>query len=379
MFGLLAENGPFRIVESGETLYSNPYSWNRIANVIYVDSPASVGFSYNTEEVPYEDDDSTSLQNYLALQDFFTNKFPEYAQNDFYITGESYGGVYVPTLSERVYNGTDTFFLNFKGFAIGNGYLNVRMNQKSFYFFLYYHGLAGKSQFDAATAACCEDPGEEPDLDNCDYTSDETECVAALEALTSTAGPVDPYNILKNSGDGVFNNRGIRRQESRFMPSPLDAYRTRRGMFDDEVQFDNAKDGMAIWLKNPEVLTSLHVPDDAPVWHDCNSDLLYNQTYFDMAPFFQYMLPDLRAVLFNGDLDTRCNFIGDEWFAENLGREVTSGYRAWNLDDDQIGGFVKSYDSLDFLTVKGSGHMVPEDQPAAAFELFRKFINDEEY
>ena len=46
----------------------------------------------------------------MALKDFFAG-FPEFAANDFYVTGESYAGVYVPMLSELVMNDPE---FNFK-------------------------------------------------------------------------------------------------------------------------------------------------------------------------------------------------------------------------------------------------------------------------
>lgn len=49
--------------------------------------------------------------NYKALLSFFA-KFPAFTQNDFFIFGESYGGIYVPTLSLRVATGLARF--NFK-------------------------------------------------------------------------------------------------------------------------------------------------------------------------------------------------------------------------------------------------------------------------
>ena len=55
-------------------------------------------------------DFQTAYNNYMALKDFFAG-FPEFAANDFYVTGESYAGVYVPMLSELVMNDPE---FNFK-------------------------------------------------------------------------------------------------------------------------------------------------------------------------------------------------------------------------------------------------------------------------
>lgn len=41
------------------------------------------------------------MNNYLALKEFF-RLFPEFSQNELFLTGESYGGIYIPTLAERV-------------------------------------------------------------------------------------------------------------------------------------------------------------------------------------------------------------------------------------------------------------------------------------
>ncbi len=41
------------------------------------------------------------MNNYLALKEFF-RLFPEFSKNELFLTGESYGGIYIPTLAERV-------------------------------------------------------------------------------------------------------------------------------------------------------------------------------------------------------------------------------------------------------------------------------------
>ena len=80
-----------------------------------------------------------SYDNFLALKDFFV-KFPEFVKNEFFITGESYGGIYVPTLSVRVLADSN---INFKGMAIGNGISDFDTNENSLLYFAYYHGLIG--------------------------------------------------------------------------------------------------------------------------------------------------------------------------------------------------------------------------------------------
>ena len=43
--GLFYENGPFHVTDNA-TLYNNPYAWNLVSNVLYIEAPIGVGYSY---------------------------------------------------------------------------------------------------------------------------------------------------------------------------------------------------------------------------------------------------------------------------------------------------------------------------------------------
>ncbi|CAI9535784.1 unnamed protein product [Staurois parvus] len=125
--GLLTEHGPFLIQPDGVSLEYNSYSWNKIANVLYLEAPAGVGFSYSDDKNYKTNDTEVAHNNYLALKKFYT-LFPEYSANDLYITGESYGGVYVPSLAVQV---SQDSTINLKGIAVGNGLSSYEINDNS--------------------------------------------------------------------------------------------------------------------------------------------------------------------------------------------------------------------------------------------------------
>ena len=52
---------------------------------------------------------------------------------------------------------------------------------------------------------------------------------------------------------------------------------------------------------------------------------------------------------------------------------MTESHRHW-ISGGQVGGFVKRFELLDLLTVRGSGHMVPEDKPEPALDMIRAFV-----
>lgn len=68
--------------------------WARsVANLVFLESPAGVGFSYADSPAGLmHNDTSTAEDAYAAVMDFFAG-YPEYKNNDFYIAGESCGSI----------------------------------------------------------------------------------------------------------------------------------------------------------------------------------------------------------------------------------------------------------------------------------------------
>ena len=93
ILGMLQEMGPLLINATGG-LMRNPYAWTKQTNLLILESPAGVGYSYcagmKTGKQCSNTDISTAAAARAALQDFFKTKFPELVKNKFYITGESY-------------------------------------------------------------------------------------------------------------------------------------------------------------------------------------------------------------------------------------------------------------------------------------------------
>ncbi|KAF5952536.1 hypothetical protein HYC85_010480 [Camellia sinensis] len=118
-YGAMQELGPFRVHSDGKTLYTNRFAWNKAANVLFLESPTGVGFSYSNTTSDYvsEGDKRTASDNYVFLLNWL-ERFPEYKTRDLYIAGESYAGHYVPQLAHTIlhYNkDPNNTFINLKG------------------------------------------------------------------------------------------------------------------------------------------------------------------------------------------------------------------------------------------------------------------------
>ncbi|XP_038164580.1 cathepsin A-like [Cyprinodon tularosa] len=379
--GFLSENGPFHVNDDGATLYENKYSWNRIANVLYLESPAGVGYSYSDSQQYDTDDDQVADDNYKALQSFFA-KFPNFTQNEFFIFGESYGGFYAPMLSLRVAKGKAK--INFKGFAVGNGLSSFALNDNSLIYFGYYHGLFGEVLWRDLNTNCC-------DKENCNFYNSTSE---TCKTMVNVA-----FGIVYESGLNEYalylDCEGQRAYHKGYQRAMSHLFRNYKRNPHSYKLLDSRTSSISLmgvppcinstaqtnWLNRGDVRKALHIQDTLPAWALCSDEVgdHYSILYESMKDVYLKLLSlDLRVLVYNGDTDMACNFLGDQWFVEDLGFKATSSYQKW-IHDNQIAGFYQQFGNITFLTVKGAGHMVPQWAPGPAFHMFESFITNGPY
>lgn len=154
MFGNFGELGPWRIEEDLQ-LHKNSAPWNRLFGLLFIDSPAGTGFSVapSPDSIPNNQQD-IARDLYTALTLFFNN--PAYRFRPLYITGESYAGKYVPSLSYYIIqklkrsqgirlNISDPPF-QLKGLAIGNGLTHPIVQVETYGATAYNMGLVDYGQ-----------------------------------------------------------------------------------------------------------------------------------------------------------------------------------------------------------------------------------------
>ena len=135
----------------------NPYAWNSVSNMVFIESPTGVGFSYS--DLPGDlksNDNSTARDNYNMIQAFF-ERFPEYMSNSLYLSSESYGGHYIPMLAKIIVDENTLKMnpiLNLKGIAIGNPYTDVYSGTPAMIETLWGHQLISKPIYDKYIKSC---------------------------------------------------------------------------------------------------------------------------------------------------------------------------------------------------------------------------------
>ncbi|XP_066356932.1 serine carboxypeptidase 1-like [Miscanthus floridulus] len=352
-YGAMEEIGPFRVNNDSKTLCTNKHAWNNVANVIFLESPAGVGFSYSNTSSDYESsgDEKTANDAYLFLINWL-ERFPEYKGRPFYISGESYAGHYAPQLAVTIlllnaHNNSKTI-INLQGILVGNPLLDNYWNSKGLIDYFWSHGVMSDEVFENVSRNCGY--SNNPDTDD----SASSSCTDAWHVFDK--GEIDPYNIYApvcvDTPQGAY-------YPSSYLPG-----------------YDPCSDRYTSgYLNHPEVQSSFHA-------RPTNWSLCVNLTWKDapdsMVPTLIWLISKgLPVWIFSGDFDAICPLPATRYSIGDLGLHITTPWRPWTAQNE-VGGYVQQYTGgFTFLSVRGAGHAVASFQPERALVLVNSFLKGE--
>ncbi|KAI3448095.1 hypothetical protein Pfo_004760 [Paulownia fortunei] len=345
--GAMTELGPFRVNPDGRTLWYNKNAWNNVANVIFLESPAGVGFSYSNKSSDYITGDKRTASDAYTFLVNWLERFPEYKSRDFYITGESYAGHYVPQLADLILQNnkiTNQTAINLKGIAIGNAYIDDEDQSKGVYDYYWTHALIS-------------DEIHEGIVENCNFSLGAT-LSEACQDYTAQAheakGNVFPYDIYAPLCSTSSNAPSI-------------------------SGFDPCSDNYVYtYLNTPEVQKALHanVTGIPGPWDFCN---YYVGSNWQDAPltvlptFKELMASGIRFWIYSGDTDSVVPITTTRYSMPKLGAAVKTPWYPW-YNQGEVGGYAVEYQNITFVSIRGAGHFVPSYQPERALTLFSSFL-----
>lgn len=378
--GLLNEMGPYEVSEDGKTMKQNEQSWNKFASVVYIESPAGVGFSYSTDGNTEANDKQTAAENYEAIKQFFA-KHPGFRNHSVFIMGESYGGVYVPSLTLNIVEGEKNYPINIRGMALGNGYVHEKINIDTSVRFAYAHGLIDEKVWQTVERDCCHGC-----VESCDLTSVQGHCASLVTDIFNFIwfGGLNPYDLYRdcdpnpsvNSNRMTSNRIGILPRSFIVHQSKSSNFRRKQfPRFGASVPCLNDTD-LLTYMNDPEVRIALNIPSNLGTWDICSDKITesYKKQYTDMTPFVQKIVKaNVRVLLYYGDTDMACNFMMGQQFASQLGFPRVLGKTPWKYNK-QIAGFKTLYKGVTYITIRGAGHMAPQWRAPETTYAIKQFV-----
>jgi cathepsin A (carboxypeptidase C)/serine carboxypeptidase-like clade 2 len=377
--GFLTEQGPFRPTANGTALTENPHAWNKIANMVFIEQPVGVGFSTTTEAKIAYGDAQAAADNHRFVVGFF-ERFSNLAKQDFYITSESYGGHYMPTLALSLLEGNLGAVPQFRGVAVGNPLTYMPYRNYGMYGTAYGHQILPKPLFDEYTAANCKDTWPTPSA-----------CNPITAKMDDILGGFDPYALdfpvcdqesLSGAHERHLMRENVRKAEAQ--------HHSGSGYF-PKIYEPCSQAWAAAYLDRDDVRAAIHVAASVPKqWSLCSNAINqgYNMTDVNlpMMPVWLDVLgkarDDFKIMVYSGDDDSVCATLGTQQWIWDLKLKESTTWAPWKFvdaqDDGQTAGFVTKFEGgMSFATVHGAGHMVPQTRPAQSLQLMAAFTSED--
>ncbi|EPQ25803.1 uncharacterized protein PFL1_06670 [Pseudozyma flocculosa PF-1] len=380
--GMLQENGPFLMqYGAGPHAVPNPWSWQNLTNIVFVEQPVGTGFSQGTPNITSE---AELAEQFKGFYKNFAKTF-SLQNKKIYITGESYAGMYVPHIASAMLDEEDKEFFNVEGTMIYDPSINTDaiMNDVPAMAFLeYWKPLFGLN--DTFVEELRQMDKE------CGFTAYLEENLVyppkgKLPEPPKKSDKCDPFNKII---DAVM------------LVNPCwDIYQiaTTCPLLWDVLGFPGSfgylPNGATIYFDRDDVKRAINAPVNFK-WEECSSDNVFktksgldsdaeagHYSSFDVLP--SVIERSNRTVIAHGMLDyvllvngTLLSVQNMTWNgAQGLSKPVTEEFFVPYHDDLQtatlagagVMGTYRTERGLSVITVAGAGHMVPQYTPSVAY------------
>ena len=411
--GMFFENSPITVPlePSGFTgskfndpLVWNEYGWTNTTAIMYMEQPHGVGFSQGPEPK-----DESDVARYFTnfLRNFYDIFGEEWQSKRLYLFGESYAGYYVPSIAHKIHqdnkqtkdsnkNKKTKTKINLAGLALGNGWVDAKIQGPILVEYAWYHGLIDtttKQALEEQWDRCMSDRHTMKAPFHSFTTPDDCGMVGAV-VQAAGGGFMEKYY-----GYGQYDLPGV----NIYDVTTWDGYAV---LFDDNSTYSEL-------FNNKKVQKLLHAPDME--WMQCipgagrrrHRHLLEQPTIMQqqqqrqqhqfsralnlldqdqpesVMPYIAEMLDDAKidVLIYNGDRDMSTCSQGNEVLLDNMD---WSGATDWKnphktrrglwVVDNMPAGYSKPLKNLNFVVVYNSGHLVPYNQPKAALDLVTRYL-----
>lgn len=434
MVGLFQEVGPCQVVEISNGrlgTVARDWGWDRSSNIVFIDQPVQVGFSYDTAtkvslnlldeskiippaNVPATQPGYTFLNgtfgsgnpSYTAntsqiaaqslwhfLQTFLTS-FPQYntalrtqtvrPTAEIHLFTESYGGKYGPAAasffkSQNDRRATDFEFANItidvslKSLGIINGWIDLFTQAP------YHPRFAYENTYAIETISQLQELNALSAYGSADGCQQKTSNCRAQEAVLDPSGygNVDIVNGACSEAQFYCQN---------YVIGPYTV--SDRSIYDiSQNRLDPFPDAHYLeYLNQLSVQQALGVPvnytqDSMAVFTAFNTtgDYVRNGIIQDLVDLLS---SGVRVALIYGDRDYICNWLGGEAVSFAIAGAAGPSYLPWYAagyapivaNNSYVGGVVREYGNLSFSRIYDAAHLVPAYQPETAFTVFSRII-----
>jgi len=381
--GLLQENGPFIWQYGTHQPQPNPWTWVNLTNVVWVEQPVGTGFSAGTVTAKSEFDVAHQFmawwQNFVDTYDLHGRKI--------YITGESYAGMYVPHIAHEMLKANDTKYFNVEGTMIYDPSINSNavMNSIPAYRMM--------EDFDLAFNLNETYKQElKKQADTCGYNSFQDEYLtyppkaSPLPSPPQLNGPTSECDVFNHIFDAALLVNPCWDVYQLFTTCPL---------LWDVLGFPGTlyyvAQGTEVYFDRPEVKAAINAPQipwaecSGPVYNtsSANSIEADNNLYSGLTVLPYVIENSKRTVIGHGDIDyvllqngTLLTIQNMTWNGQQgFQKPITEDFFVPYHDEVQLstlaaaGNMGKTHTErgLTYVSIKLSGHMVPQYQPSASY------------